>query len=267
MSHLHALAIDVETTGLDPSQDAVVELAAVGLRIDPATGQHDAPQTLFTSLVDPKRDIPAAASAVHHLTARDVQGQPDLAQALAGLQAAVRDFQPAVLVAHNAIFDAGFLPGVAGVLTPDDARWVCTLRLAQHLWPLAKDGFGLQALRYACGLQDHLTGHDVHRAAFDAGCCALLLTVECRALTEAGHAVTPALLRDWSAAVPPLARVPFGKHRGQWWHEVPRDYLEWLLHKHRSGEPFAPEIVAAAEAALRGVYAVPPEQPDPGAQA
>ena len=45
------------------------------------------------------------------------------------------------------------------------------------------------------------------------------------------------------------------------------DYLEWLLHKHRSGEPFAPEIVATAEAALRGVYAVPPEQPGPCGQA
>ena len=266
MSHLHALALDVETTGLDPTQDAVVELAAVGIRIDPVTGQYDALETLFTSLVDPKRDIPPAASAVHHLTARDVQGQPDLAQALAGLQAAVRDFQPAVLVAHNAPFDAGFLPGIAGALTPGDPRWACTYRLAHHLWPRT-EGFGLQALRYACGLQDHLAGHDAHRAAFDAGCCALLLSAECRALTEAGHAVTPGLLRDWSATVPLPPRVPFGKYRDRYWHEVPRDYLKWLLNRHRFGDPFAPEIVAAAEAALRGVYAVPPEQPGSCAQA
>ena len=238
MSHLHALALDVETTGLDSTQDAVVELAAVGIRIDPVTGQYDALETLFTSLVDPKRDIPPAASAVHHLTARDVQGQPDLAQALAGLQAAVRDFQPAVLVAHNAPFDAGFLPGIAGALTPGDPRWACTYCLAHHLWPRA-EGFGLQALRYACGLQDHL----------------------------AGHAVTPGLLRDWSATVPLPPRVPFGKYRDRYWHEVPRDYLKWLLNRHRFGDPFAPEIVAAAEAALRGVYAVPPEQPGPCAQA
>ena len=91
--------------------------------------------------------------------------------------------------------------------------------------------------------------------------------MECRALTEAGHAVTPALLCDWSAAVPLLARVPFGHYSGRYWYEVPRDYLEWLLRKHRSGRPFNPEIVATAEAALRGVYAVPPEQPDPCAQA
>ena len=209
MSLLHALAIDVKTTGLDPTRDAVVELAAAGIGIDPATGQHDAPQTLFTSLVDPHRDIPA--TAVHFLTARDVQGQPDLAQALAGLQVAVRDFQPAVLVAHNAIFDAGFLPALAAALTPDDPRWACTQRLAQHLWPRSKDGFGLMALRYAGGPQDHITGPDLHRAACSAASCAVLLTVQCRILTEAGYTVTPALLRDWSAAVPLLARVPSGR--------------------------------------------------------
>lgn len=113
MSQLHALAIDVETTGLDPTRDAVVELAAVGIRIDPATGQYDALRTLFTSLVDPGRS-PAAAPAVHHLTARDVQ--PDPAQALAGVLDAVQAFRPHLPVAHNADFDNSFLPGLADAL-------------------------------------------------------------------------------------------------------------------------------------------------------
>ena len=266
MPTLHALAIDVETTGLDAQQDRIVEVAAVGVRIDPATGRYDALQTLHSGLVDPQCAIPAAASAVHHLTARDVQGQPDLVQALAGLQVAVRDFEPQLVAAHNAAFDSAFLPDLAGVLTPDDDRWVCTQRLAKHLWPLA-EGFSLQVLRYALGLQDHVAGHDVHRAAFDAACCAVLLAAECRAMSEAGHDVTPKLLRDWSAAIPLEARVSFGKHRGQYWHDVPRDYLEWILREDRSGDPFAPEIVATAEAALRGVYAVPPDPHPPCAAA
>ena len=258
MPTLHALAIDVETTGLDPTRDAVVELAAVGLRIDPATGRPDARRTLFSSLVDPERDIPAAASAVHHLMAKDVAGQPRLPEALDALRAAVRDFEPTVLVAHNAAFDAGFLPGLAAELTPDDPRWVCTQRLAQHLWPLV-DGFGLQVLRYARGLQDQVPGHDVHRAAFDAACCAVLLADACRALADTGRAVTPDLLRERTEAVPLLARVPFGRHRGQLWRDVPLDYCQWVLHKHRCGDGFAPEIVATAEAAFRGEYAVPPD--------
>ena len=193
MPAIHALALDVETTGLDPDTDTVVEFAAVGIRIDPATGQYDALETFFTSLVDPKCGIPAAASAVHHLTARDVQGQPDLAQVLAGLQASVRDFQPQLVVAHNAAFEAGFLPGLADALTPEDPRWACTCRLAQHLWPQAPN-HQLQVLRYWRQLQDRVPGRNAHRADFDAACCAVLLAEQCRAWTAAGQTVTPALL-------------------------------------------------------------------------
>ena len=264
MPAIRAVTIDVETTGLDPSQHGVVEIAAAGICIvDPATGHFDACQPLHSSLVDPGRDIPAAASAVHHLTTQDVQGQPRLPEAIAALIAAVRAFRPDVVVAHHAAFDAGFLPGLAAALIPDDPRWVCTLRLAKHLWPLA-DGFGLQALRYACRLQDCVTGHDVHRAAFDAACCAVLLPLQCRALSEAGHEVTPELLRDRSAAVPLLARVPFGRrYRGWFWRDVPHSFCQWILHTHGTGDPFDPEIVATAEAALRGIYAVPPARPNP----
>ena len=265
MATLHALAIDVETTGTDPETDAVVELAAVGIRIDPATGQYDALRTLFTSLVDPGRDIPAAAAAVHHLTARDVHGQPRLAQALAGLQDAVQAFRPHLLVAHNAAFDSSFLPGLADALTPDDPRWACTLRLAQHLWPTAP-GHGLQVLRYWRHLQDHTPGHDAHRAAFDAGCCAVLLAEQCRVRAAAGQPATPALLRDRTAETPLLGCVTFGKHRGKPWCGVPRDYLEWILQRHASGagNPFDSAVIATVEAALRGVFAIPPGEADPG---
>ena len=264
MPAIRAVAIDVETTGLDPSEHRVVDIAAVGVCIvDPATGSQDAWQPLYSSLVDPERDIPAAASAVHHLTAKDVAGQPRLPEVLAALTAAVRAFRPDVLIAHNASFDAGFLPDLGAALTPDDPRWACTMRLAKHLWPLTH-GFSLQNLRYACQLQDAVPGRDVHSAAFDAACCAVLLPLECRSLTDAGQAVTPTLLRDRSATPPLLARVPFSRlYRGWLWRDVPRSFCQWILNKHHAGNPFDPEIVTTAEAALRGIYAVPPEGGNP----
>ena len=245
MAAIHALAIGIETTGAEPDTDAVVGLAAVGARIDPASGRIDALQTLFTSPADPPHTVPAPA------------------RARAGLPAAVRDFRPRLLAAHPAAFARAFLPGLADALTPDDGRWACTLRLARHLWPADRD-FGLQALCRACGLQDLVAGRDGGRPAFDAACCAVLLAAQCLVLTEAGHDVTAALLREWSATVPLEARVPFGRYRGRYWYEVPRDHLEWILHRHRSTQPFAPEIVTAAEAALRGEFAVrPPVPPNP----
>ena len=261
MTAIRAAAIDIETTGLDPAHHSIVEIAATGVTIDgPATGQHEPGQPLYSSLVDPQCDIPAAASAVHHLTAEDVAGQPRLPEALTALTAAVRAFQPHVLVAHNARFEVGFLPDLAGALTPEDARWACTLRLARHLWPGWAGGFGLQTLRYACRLGHALPDGDPHRAGYDAACVAALLPVQCRALADAGHDVTPALLRDRSAAIPLLARVPFGRrYRGRLWRDVPASFCEWILRTHRTGDPFDPEIVATAEAALRGIHAVPPD--------
>ena len=262
MPTIPILALDVETTGLDPETDTVVELAAVGARMDPATGRYDTLETLFTSLVDPQCAVPATASAVHHLTTRDLQGQPDLAQALAGLQAAVRDFRPQLLVAHNAAFEAAFLPDLAAALTPEDPRWACTCRLAQHLWPDAPR-HQLQVLRYWRHLQDRVPGCNAHRAGFDAACCAVLLAEQCRTWTPAGQTVTPTLLRDRSAELPLLLRVPFGQHHGECWRDVPRDYLKWILRTHAAGgdNPFDPAIVATTEAALRGTYAAAP-QPD-----
>ena len=258
---IRALAIDVETTGTDPCTDRVVQLAAVGLRIDPGSSAGDAPTPLFTSLVDPGRDIPATASAIHHLTSADVQGQPRLEQALAQLQHAAQAFRPDLLVAHNAGFDAGFLPDLAVTLTPQDPRWVCTYRLAQHLWPDAPR-HQLQTLRYWRHLQDRAAGRNAHQADFDALCCAVLLAEQCRVWTPANQTVTPTLLRDRSAELPLLPRVPFGRHRDQLWSDVPCDYCQWILRQHTCGhgDPFDPAIIATAEAALRGIYAIPPDQ-------
>ena len=66
MPTIPILALDVETAGIDPETDTVVELAAVGARMDPATGRYDALETLFTSLVDPQCAVPAAGVADAH---------------------------------------------------------------------------------------------------------------------------------------------------------------------------------------------------------
>ena len=180
---LHALALAVETTGLDPYDSrvaglaecgvivrqrsffprkpgAVVQLAAVGIRIDPATGQGDPGPTLYATRVDPGREFDARLPVLFHdLTAQDAPHQPRLDRALADLEAAVRDFRPRLLVAHRAGFHADVLPEAAAALTPDDPRWACTRRLVGHLWPHA-DRRDLDALICDCHLYDRLPrGH------------------------------------------------------------------------------------------------------------
>ena len=90
---------DIETTGMSPVNDRIVEIAAV--RID-----SDGKQSRFQTLVNPGRHIPARASAVHHITDKDVSDAPTF-------HYAGRDFigfaKDSTLVAHNARFDLAFL--------------------------------------------------------------------------------------------------------------------------------------------------------------
>ena len=55
--------VDVETTGLDPAVDRIVEIAVVGVDFE-----RRCYRKLFHSLVDPEIPIPPEASAVHHIT-------------------------------------------------------------------------------------------------------------------------------------------------------------------------------------------------------
>jgi DNA polymerase III epsilon subunit-like protein len=93
------VALDLETTGLDPRRDAIVSLAAVPF-VEGVPGRG------YVTLVDPERSIPAAATAVHGLTDGMVRGGPSLASALDAAEPVV---QGSVLVGHHIGFDVAVL--------------------------------------------------------------------------------------------------------------------------------------------------------------
>ena len=90
---------DVETTGMSPVNDRIVQIAAV--RID-----RDGTVSRWASFINPGRSIPAGVVAVHHISDEMVASAPVFARA-------GRDFlefaKNSTLVAHNARFDLGFL--------------------------------------------------------------------------------------------------------------------------------------------------------------
>ncbi len=221
------LAVDTETTGLDPAIDRVVEVACVWLT---PMGY----QTALHHLVDPERPIPAVASAIHHWTDAHVRGAPTLA-ALAPRLAAL--FARAdVLVAHNAPFDRSFLAAV-----PHDRPWPDTLQLARRLWPDAP-GHSNQVLRYWLGLD--MTAPDPHNAREDARVTAAILARAFTALPAAAGS-TPATLLAWLATLQPATVMPFGRHKGTPLAEVPADYRRWLL-----GQDLDPDLRAGVRLSL-----------------
>jgi DNA polymerase III subunit epsilon len=93
--------LDLETTGLDPTSDAIV--AAGGLRV---IGGRAAAATAFRLLVRPDRDVPADAIRIHGLLPGELEAAPPLAEQLAALlDRTLGD----VLVVHVAEVDQAFL--------------------------------------------------------------------------------------------------------------------------------------------------------------
>uniref|UniRef100_UPI002AFF2980 3'-5' exonuclease n=1 Tax=Pararhodobacter sp. TaxID=2127056 RepID=UPI002AFF2980 len=108
LEDLTLVVFDTETTGLSPSSDAVVQIAAVRL----VNGKR-VESEVFDTLVDPGRPIPPASTDVHGITDSMVVGAPDIAEAGRRFH---KFAEGAVLVAHNAPFDMEFLRRQEGAI-------------------------------------------------------------------------------------------------------------------------------------------------------
>src|SRR5262249_12964928 len=98
---MREIVLDTETTGLDPLRgDQMVEIGYIELLNRIPSGQT------FHRYLNPQRDIPAEAFAVHGLSAQFLADKPFFADVAADLLAFIGD---APLVIHNASFDIGFL--------------------------------------------------------------------------------------------------------------------------------------------------------------
>ena len=93
------VAFDLETTGLNPVNNAIVEIGAVMVENGVVTKE-------FHQLINPGCPMPPSASAVNHITDDMLSGQPAIHQVLPSFLSFVGDD---ILAAHNAAFDIKFI--------------------------------------------------------------------------------------------------------------------------------------------------------------
>lgn len=102
IDRLPMVAIDCETTGLDPRRDRVVSFAAI--RID--AGLRVARQPTVDLMIDPGIDIPARATAVHGIDRQKLAGAPSFDEVFGQIAASLAG---SVVVGHFVDFDLAIL--------------------------------------------------------------------------------------------------------------------------------------------------------------
>lgn len=157
------VVVDLETTGGSATgspPDAITEIGAVKVRGGEVLGE-------FATLVDPRRGIPPQITQLTGITTAMVSDAPTVEDVLPTFLEFGGFGRGAVLVAHNAGFDVGFLRAAAaqcGLAWPR-APVLCTVRLARRVLPRDEvPSVRLAALARLFGVATEPT----HRALDDA---------------------------------------------------------------------------------------------------
>jgi DNA polymerase III epsilon subunit-like protein len=157
------VAIDLETTGLDPRTDDVVSVAAL-----PFVGGR--PQPGYVTLVDPGRPIPPASTRIHGIDDAGVAGAPALDLVLPRFDAACAG---RLLVGHDVAFDVAVLARARRLrgLPQPDLLALDTRRLAVALHPGWRQDAELESVAARLGIE--VRGR--HTAEGDARLAAAIL--------------------------------------------------------------------------------------------
>jgi len=171
------VVLDVETTGLDPSSDRIIEFAARRY-ID---GE---PASEYQTLINPCRVLPAKITELTGIRERDVRDAPTFRRVASAICAMIGDLP---VVAHNAKFDAEFLVREcerAGIAL--NIRYIDTVRMARWAFP-GLENYKLKTLIPELGLLDHAQDH---RAMSDVDATARLFLL-CRKRLSARRGSLP----------------------------------------------------------------------------
>ena len=218
-------ALDLETTGLDPARDRVIEVGAVAFTPDLVTNTLE-------RLVDPGRAVPEMVLRLTGIKPEELRGAASAESALRELADFLHGRQP---VGHGARLDVDFL-SAAGLWDPS-TEILDTLDVARILLPAAPS-HSLPLLAVELGFNQPRP----HRALDDADATRQLLL----RLRDEAAALDEGLKESMLALVAPY----------EW--AVARFFAEALIAPNPDPGPTSVEVV---DSVRRGTAEVPPDDP------
>lgn len=167
------VVFDIETTGLNSHTNKIIEIGAVKIKAGRIIDR-------YSQLINPGISIPYHITEITSITNEQVANQPKIDEVIGKFVDFIGD---AVLVAHNAPFDMGFIKrDIKEYLNIDlESSVIDTLQMARDLFPDFKK-YGLGDLNKALGLA--LEKH--HRAVDDSQATANMFIIFLEKYKEKG---------------------------------------------------------------------------------
>ncbi len=207
------VCLDCETTGLDPVQDRVIEVAVIKFTLGEILEE-------FEVLVNPNCPIPETSIAIHHITQEMVEGKPVIEEMLPKI---IDLLGSHIVVGHGVGFDIQLLINAAqrsnipcGL---SQNRILDTLRMARQ--------YGESPVNSLEQLRRHfnIPAVGAHRAMGD-----VMVNVEVFKCLARDYNTTEDLFEMLSRPIL-FKTMPLGKHKGRQMSEVPLEYLLWAGRK------------------------------------
>lgn len=213
MNSQEFVCIDCETTGLDPKQDRIIEIAATRFTLE---GVIDS----FESLINPDCPIPESSIAIHHITPEMVKDQPKIEEVLPHILKLVGK---SIIIGHGIGFDVEIVACAAdrfGIPTTIRSNLLIdTLRMARAYGESQTNS--LEQLR--CHF--NIPQEGAHRAMSD-----VIVNIEVFKYLAKFYRNVNQIFDVLSKPIP-LKTMPFGPHKGRQFKEIPIPYLIWASKK------------------------------------
>jgi DNA polymerase-3 subunit epsilon len=205
------VCLDCETTGLDPAQDRIIEIAITKFTFSEMLES-------FETLIDPEAPIPETSIAIHHITPDMVQGKPKIKEVLPQV---IQIVGPHTIIGHGIQMDLSFLSESAkrcGLPNPFATQSsIDTLRLARLYGGSPTNS--LQKLREHFNIE----AEEAHRAMGD-----VIVNISVFKYLTTAFKTTEQLQERLKKPIL-LKKMPLGKYKGRPFNEIPVEYLKWAL--------------------------------------
>lgn len=165
------VVLDVETTGLHPASDRIIEIALLKVENGAEAGRYE-------TFLDPKRPLSDKIAKLTGITKADLQGARSENEVMPEVASFIGDLP---IVGHNVGFDLNFLASAyvhAGLPAPRHL-YFDTLALAEAAYP-GMPNYKLDTLIHELGLAGHAQTH----RAMDDVLCTNRLFCQCQGLLQ-----------------------------------------------------------------------------------